>query len=91
MDIFFLHFCAHLCTSYFLCDQSYFFAKRSKLSNFSALLVSVAITLIIGLIYKGAEAYLVGHCANFWQAMSYNVVGTLIAVNKIAPTMENGK
>ena len=82
MDVFFLHFCAHMCTSYFFFDQLYAFVRRSSLSRFKAIGISLAVALAIGVLYKGAEYYLVGHALNFWQSVTYNVVGVVIAMNK---------
>ena len=83
MGNFFLHFAAHIGSSYFLCDQAYIFLRRSKLSYFSVLSLSVLISFGIGILYKCIEAYSVGHFLSPFQSMMYNLTGIIIAVNKI--------
>ena len=82
MGIFFLHFAAHLGSSYFLCDQAHALLNRSKLSYFSSILWSVLIAFLIGVVYKCGEAYSAGHFTSLFAAMTYNATGIIIAVNK---------
>jgi len=91
MDVFILHFCAHVCASYFLCDQAYALLYRSKLSYFSTLFLSVLIAFVAGFAYKCAEAYMLGHFQYLLQALTYNGTGIVIAVNKILAHTEGSK
>jgi len=83
MGAFFLHFAAHVGSSYFLCDQTYALLRRSKLSYFSVILLSALFALSIGILYKCAEAYAFGHLISPFQSLMYNLTGIIIAVNKI--------
>jgi hypothetical protein len=91
VDAFILHFCAHVCASYFVCDQAYAFLYRSKLSYFSTLFLSILIAFVAGMAYKCVEAYTMGHFVYLVQALTYNGTGILIAVNKILAHVEGQK
>jgi hypothetical protein len=82
VDFFLTHFCAHVCTSYFLFDQFYAFLRKSKVSNFYTVFVSLVVAVSVGFLYKIAELYLGGYSNNLWQSIAYNMVGVLLSLNK---------
>lgn len=83
MDVFFLHFSAHVGSSYFLCDQIHSLLSRSRLSFFASLAISVLIAFFIGVAYKCVESYMAGQLVPMFQSITYNCTGILLAVNKI--------
>jgi hypothetical protein len=90
-SIFFLHFCAHVFTSYFITDQVYDLLRRSKMSYFVVIGWSFLITFLIGFAYKGIEAASVGHFVSLPQALTYNATGIILAINKTMSNLENPK